>query len=88
MVPKLCQSMGARSLTTSLFLLSSSRAASLVSGEESSMIHWYILSLSTLDWLVEEVVVEEGAELVTGLLDILNSLYLLLSLVKKRHALL
>ena len=35
-----------------------------------------------------EVVVEEGAELVTGLLDILNSLYLLLSLVKKRHALL
>ena len=32
MVPKLCHSMGARSLTTSLFLLSSSSAASRVSG--------------------------------------------------------
>ena len=39
-VPKLFQSIGARSLTTSLFLLNSSSAASLVSGLLSSMIHW------------------------------------------------
>jgi len=77
--------MGARSGTTSRFFDNSSRAASLVSGEDSSIIHWYILSRSTfrfwLDpvgfvvgvaWVVvgAEVVGLGGAEPVTGeLLD-------------------
>merc|ERR1719348_817692 len=46
-VPKECQSMLARSGTTSLFLLSSRRAASLLSGEASSTIQAYTFSLST-----------------------------------------
>jgi len=85
MVPNECHSMGARSGTTSRFFDNSSRAASLVSGEDSSIIHWYILSRSTfrfwLDpvgfvvgvaWVVvgAEVVGLGGAEPVTGeLLD-------------------
>lgn len=39
-VPQECQSMGARSGTDSRFLLSSSKAFSLVSGLDSSLIHW------------------------------------------------
>lgn len=39
-VPQECHSMGARSGTDSRFLLSSRRAFSLVSGLESSLIHW------------------------------------------------
>lgn len=46
-VPQECHSMGARSGTDSLFLLSSRRAFSLVSGLDSSLIHWQIFSLST-----------------------------------------
>lgn len=39
-VPKLCHSIGARSVTVSRFLLNSSRAASRVSGWANSLIHW------------------------------------------------
>ena len=48
MVPKECQSIGARSGTTSRFLESSSSAASRVSGLFSSTIHAYTFSRSTL----------------------------------------
>lgn len=40
MVPQECQSIGARSGTDSRFLLSSSKAFSLVSGLDNSLIHW------------------------------------------------